>query len=230
MRPLTIEVLGNDLDVDGDTLVVDSITDPSNGTVADNEDGTITYSPDRRFTGRDSFTYTIRDGEGGRGDAIVSVTVTEDICLEPGGTLRINDGVYTDWDMVVMCSGTADNPVTIRPETLHGVTLTGRTRFVIDADHVVLRGFTFQENRAVASVVIRRGRKRNRITRCRFIRCGDSEKRRGIVIVEGEGSYNRIDHCVWIDSQSKGLVLASGSEEGDEPEVHVAHHNRVGCS
>ena len=30
-----------------------------------NEDGTYTYTPDDGFTGNDSFTYTISDGNGG---------------------------------------------------------------------------------------------------------------------------------------------------------------------
>ncbi len=70
-----ITVLGNDSDVEGDTLTVDSATDPANGNVIINGDNTITYTPDADFNGGDSFTYTVIDGNGGSNTALVSVTV-----------------------------------------------------------------------------------------------------------------------------------------------------------
>ena len=36
-------LLGNDSDVDLDTLAIDSFTQPANGTLVDNGDGTFTY-------------------------------------------------------------------------------------------------------------------------------------------------------------------------------------------
>ena len=59
---VTIEVLANDVDPDGDALSVSSATDPDNGSVTVNADGTIAYTPDAAFTGIDRFTYRISDG------------------------------------------------------------------------------------------------------------------------------------------------------------------------
>ncbi|WP_139309122.1 cadherin-like domain-containing protein, partial [Neptunomonas phycophila] len=72
--PVTVDVLANDSDVEGDTLSVDSATAP-NGTVAINPDGTITYTPDPNFTGSDTITYTVSDGNGGTATATVAVTI-----------------------------------------------------------------------------------------------------------------------------------------------------------
>jgi gliding motility-associated-like protein len=72
---VTVSVLDNDSDVDGDGLTVVSTTDPSNGSVVINEDGTITYTPDPDFNGEDSFTYTVSDGNGGTATATVTITV-----------------------------------------------------------------------------------------------------------------------------------------------------------
>jgi VCBS repeat-containing protein len=72
---VTYNVLGNDSDVDGDSLTVTSVTDGANGTVTINEDGTLTYTPESSFSGTDSFTYTISDGQGGMDSATVTVTV-----------------------------------------------------------------------------------------------------------------------------------------------------------
>ncbi|MDE0062059.1 MAG: fibronectin type III domain-containing protein, partial [Gammaproteobacteria bacterium] len=60
---VTIDVLANDSDADGDPLSVDSVDDPANGAAAINGDGTLTYTPDAGFTGSDVFDYTVSDGE-----------------------------------------------------------------------------------------------------------------------------------------------------------------------
>ena len=61
--PVTIDLLGNDTDVDGnpDPATVSISGAPSNGSVVDNGDGTITYTPDPDFNGTDTFTYTVCD-------------------------------------------------------------------------------------------------------------------------------------------------------------------------
>jgi hypothetical protein len=71
--PVTIDVLANDVEVDGLTLAV---LDPSNGTVTGNADGTVTYVPNPGFTGKDSFFYTLSDGTSESLRARVEVTVT----------------------------------------------------------------------------------------------------------------------------------------------------------
>jgi hypothetical protein len=68
-------VLENDSDLDGDTLVVDSHTQPSDGSVVVDPDGSFTYTPDTGFTGDDSFNYTVSDGRGGNDTALVTIAV-----------------------------------------------------------------------------------------------------------------------------------------------------------
>ena len=60
-----VSVLANDTDVDLDTLTITSVTQGANGTVVNNGDGTATYTPNAAWTGIDTFTYTIDDGNGG---------------------------------------------------------------------------------------------------------------------------------------------------------------------
>ena len=72
----TINVLANDTDSDGNTLVVTGVTEASNGTVTFTAT-TASYTPDANYTGTDSFTYTISDGHGGTDTAIVNLTVKE---------------------------------------------------------------------------------------------------------------------------------------------------------
>ena len=71
--PVTINVLANDSDPDGDPLTVTGVTDPPNGTAVNNGDGTVTYTPDCGFVGIDTFDYTISDGQGGMDTGTVTV-------------------------------------------------------------------------------------------------------------------------------------------------------------
>ena len=74
---VTIDVLANDSDPDGDDLTVQSFTQPANGSVIENADGTLTYTPNAGFEGEDTFTYTITDGNGGTDTATVKVEVDQ---------------------------------------------------------------------------------------------------------------------------------------------------------
>ncbi|RMA56688.1 Ig-like domain-containing protein, partial [Ulvibacter antarcticus] len=59
--PVSGTVLSNDFDPDGDPIVVTANTQPANGTVVMNPDGTYTYTPNPGFEGEDTFEYTICD-------------------------------------------------------------------------------------------------------------------------------------------------------------------------
>ncbi len=69
-------LLANDTDVDGDTLSVAQHTDPANGTVVVNSDGSFSYTPNSGFVGTDSFTYQISDGSELSNVAMVTFDVT----------------------------------------------------------------------------------------------------------------------------------------------------------
>ena len=74
---VVIAVLANDTDPDGDPLTVTAVTDGAGGSVVNNGDGTVTYTPDAGFSGQDIFSYTVEDGKGGSATANVAVTVSE---------------------------------------------------------------------------------------------------------------------------------------------------------
>lgn len=70
--PVTMRVLDNDFDPDGDTLTITGFTQPPFGQVVLNGDGTFTFMLTQRVL-MTSFTYTISDGRGGSATAIVTV-------------------------------------------------------------------------------------------------------------------------------------------------------------
>jgi len=63
-------------DADGDTLVFVKGSDPANGTVVVNADGSWTYTPNKDFNGPDLFTVTVSDGKGGTATSTVNIGVT----------------------------------------------------------------------------------------------------------------------------------------------------------
>ena len=56
-------------------LVIESVTQPSNGVAGIRPDGTVIYKPDPDFAGEDSFTYQVCDRDGRCDEATVTVTV-----------------------------------------------------------------------------------------------------------------------------------------------------------
>jgi hypothetical protein len=62
---VTVDVLGADYDMLGDSLTVTAVGAAAHGTAVLNSDGTITYTPTSGTTAStDAFTYTISDGTG----------------------------------------------------------------------------------------------------------------------------------------------------------------------
>jgi len=59
---VTIEVLGNDIDADGDRLELVSYTQPAQGTLVRTPAQTFEYTPRLDWSGRDAFSYAVTDG------------------------------------------------------------------------------------------------------------------------------------------------------------------------
>ena len=71
------DLLANDSDQDGDALQITTtpVVDVAHGALVINTDGTYSYTPDAGFSGQDTFTYEVCDGNGGCITAIVTITV-----------------------------------------------------------------------------------------------------------------------------------------------------------
>lgn len=68
-------ILGNDSDVDGDSLTAILVSGPVHGVVTLNPDGSFTYTPAPGYSGPDSFTYNANDGTVDSASATVNITV-----------------------------------------------------------------------------------------------------------------------------------------------------------
>ncbi len=74
--PKFVDVLDNDLDLDLDVLVVNSVTQPAHGSAEIMAGGTgIAYRPATDFVGTDQFDYVVSDGRGGTDTGTVTIVV-----------------------------------------------------------------------------------------------------------------------------------------------------------
>ncbi len=116
---ITINVLSNDTDPDGDLISIETVTAPLNGSTTLNPDGTICYTPASGYSGADFFHYTISDGNGGQDTAKVLVTVTNSADISVTISNISND---------VMAGDSLNCLITITnngPLNATGVTMTG---------------------------------------------------------------------------------------------------------
>jgi VCBS repeat-containing protein len=80
---LTIEapgVLGNDSDADADSLTAVLVSQPAHGTVTLSQTGSFIYTPSKRFTGDDTFTYKANDGTADSKAVTVTIAVDRKVC------------------------------------------------------------------------------------------------------------------------------------------------------
>ncbi|WP_461547445.1 Ig-like domain-containing protein, partial [Sphaerotilus sulfidivorans] len=93
--PVTIDVLANDSDPNGDPLSVTAAS-VDRGQVAIQPDGRLLYTPPADFSGTATISYTVADPDGATRSATVTVTITPvndaPVSAAPAGNLSGGDG------------------------------------------------------------------------------------------------------------------------------------------
>lgn len=157
--PVSVTVLANDSDPDGDVLSVTAVGTPAHGAATKNADGSVTYTPAAGFTGVDAFTYEVSDGKGGTASATVTVTIgnsgnqppvaVDDEAIVLKGTGQDIDVLANDSDpdgdklrvIEVHYAGTMATSVTINPDGtvryqhVHGTEGPDSFTYTITDDH-----------------------------------------------------------------------------------------------
>jgi len=131
---ISINVLANDTDPDGDTIYLSSFDAKSllNGTITLDDGGTLlNYMPpkDKFSPPMDNFSYTITDGKGGEANATVNITITpvNDPPVANNDYAKTNSGIQVVIDVLAndtdVDSKIDNTTVTIGIDPQHGVTL-----------------------------------------------------------------------------------------------------------
>ncbi len=131
---VTIAVRGNDSDPDGDALTVSGVTQGSHGSVViDAVTGNPIYTPNAGFTGSDSFTYTINDGNGHTASATVNVTVNAVAPVNHAPTANADTASTNESTAVTVAVRSNDTDPDGNALTVSGVTQGANGSVVIDA-------------------------------------------------------------------------------------------------
>ncbi len=96
---VSVFVVDNDFDPDGDSLAVAEVVDPAHGRVAFGPNF-VNYTPDVGFAGMETFTYTVRDSQGLVADGVVRVWVDS-------GSLGGDQSPVLDVDYLVAYQGSS---------------------------------------------------------------------------------------------------------------------------
>ncbi len=127
-------VLANDTDVDGDTLNVVGNTQPANGSLVLNTDGSFTYTPNANYNGTDTFSYDVSDGT-------VTVTNTASVITVAAVNdppVAADDTATTDEDTAVIIPVLAnDTDADGDALTVTGTSTPANGSVVINADNTV---------------------------------------------------------------------------------------------
>ncbi|HPO12378.1 MAG TPA: Ig-like domain-containing protein [Candidatus Hydrogenedentes bacterium] len=168
--PVTVDVLANDTDIDGNVLPATvSITQaPASGTaVADPVTGSITYTPNANFNGNDSFVYVVQDDgtpEPVRFDtATVSVHVAPVNDAPVAAALAHYDGfqetalplsgiTVADLDADELGEAVLEVNLSVLHGTLHLTEITGLTQVGNGTSAITLGGSLNTLNAALATV------------------------------------------------------------------------------
>jgi hypothetical protein len=139
--PVRIDVLANDVDLDGVAPSIAEIGPVADGTAVV-EDGAIVFTPAPGFADSTSFTYTLDDGEGNLDEAIVRVFVAEE---GPLTVTTAEDAVATDGELslreaVETANGRAGADTIGFADGLKGGTLVLEQGTLVVTDELVVDG------------------------------------------------------------------------------------------
>ena len=101
------QLLGNDVDADGNPLTIASVTAIGGGTAVLNADGTVRFTPTADFNGTAAFSYTVTDGTLTSAPAIAWVKVAP-----------VNDAPRLGGSAAELPPGVEDTPYTFSAATL----------------------------------------------------------------------------------------------------------------
>ena len=124
----------------------------------------------------------------------------------PGDVIVLKNGTYNNVTLNVKNNGTEYAPIIYKAETIHGVTITGNSRFEVRGNHNIIGGFVFRDiyRKSIINLI---GASDNRISENEFYDCGAHDKARIISISHGS-HRNRTDHNLMDGNLSFGYAVS----------------------
>ncbi|NCD71846.1 hypothetical protein GSY63_20960 [Mucilaginibacter sp. R11] len=148
-----------------------------------------------------------------------------------GDEMVIANGNYTNWQVVINTSGTAEKPIIIRAESPGQVIFSGDVNkpvFQLTGSYTELTGLTFTGCNVFKAnggfLIELKNSKYCRVTDCTFAKNLAKDQFMPIVVLSGKGEHNRIDHCNFtsnIDNQEVQVKIT----KDEIPTYSLIDHN-----
>ena len=160
---------------------------------------------------------------------------------QPGDTVRLANGIYTDEKLVFHATGTFERPIVVKAETAKSVFIEGNSNMRIGGEYIEVHGLVFR-NGYHANVWEFRSRSGVWANNCRITNCvidgynnPDDKMRERWVLLYGKN--NRVDHCYFVNKENEGVLMAVVLEEKNNEasrqacgeNKHRIDHNHFGA-
>ena len=148
---------------------------------------------------------------------------------QPGDELVLADGEWRDQELVFAGHGSAERPITLRPQTPGQLTLTGQSNLSISGSHLVVSGLRFENGQPgdLDHIVQFRGPEGEaqhcRLTDTVISNYNPDQPDTRYFWVSLYGQNNRVDHCRFEKQNHSGVTVCVWLE--GQPTQHRIDHN-----
>ncbi|RMD97547.1 MAG: T9SS C-terminal target domain-containing protein [Calditrichaeota bacterium] len=149
---------------------------------------------------------------------------------QPGDTLVMATGVWTDQKISFQGNGTETQPIVLIAETPGRVLLNGTSTLRIGGSYLEVNGLRFVGGHSSSGAVIefRSGSSAQhcRLTNTSIEEYNPADRSREYKWVSLYGTYNRVDHCYFAGKDHDGAMLVVWADA--QPDYHRIDHNYFG--
>ncbi|MEM9686750.1 MAG: chondroitinase-B domain-containing protein [Bacteroidota bacterium] len=153
----------------------------------------------------------------------------------PGDVFIVQNGTYNDFEAVFTAVAQENNPITVRAESIGGVTLTGDSHFVLEtAAHIIIEGFVF-DCEGDNTLIKLEGSNNIRITRNVF-ELTTVESVKWVYIggiyndytFQHTSHHNRIDHNIFQNKATPGHYITIDGTSNEDGSVSLqSQYDRI---
>ncbi len=144
--------------------------------------------------------------------------------IQPGDTLVMADGLWTNQVIRFETDGTPAQPITLRAQTPGGVTLNGSSRLEIEGDHLVVEGLRFEGGALTTGHIVRfmPGTTHSVLRDTAIIDYNPPSIATRYFWVSLYGTDNTVENCRFENQNHSGVTVCVW---GDWPNRHTIRNN-----
>ena len=155
--------------------------------------------------------------------------------LKPGDIVKLKNGVWQDFEILLQAKGTEKSVITLTAETKGKVILSGKSNLRLAGEYLEVSGLVFKNGYTPSSAVIEFRRNKDelayhsRVTEVVIDNYNNPDKQESDYWIALYGRHNRIDHNHIVGKRNKGVTVAVRlNSENSQQNYHRIDHNYFG--